>query len=149
MIEEQAIVTQIRGNRAEIQMQRQSACSHCELNRGCGTGAIGRMLGHRSKPLTIETSLSLKPGDRVLLGMPDGSFLKASLLIYGLPLFAMICFAMLGQLLFNGSEGLVLACALLGFFAGLLFSAKKAKTRFSAEFCPRILQINNEPTDSF
>jgi len=149
MIEEQAIVTQMRGNHVEIQMQRQSACSHCDLNQGCGTGAIGRLLGHRSKPLIIETSLPLKMGDRVLLGMPDSSFLKASLLIYGLPLFALVCSAIIGQWLFNGSEVLVLVSALAGFVAGLVFSAKKAKSRFSSEFSPRILQINSEPTDSF
>ena len=149
MIEEQAIVIQTRGNHVEIQMQRQSACNHCDLNRGCGTGAIGRLLGHRSKPLIIETSLPLKMGDQVVLGMPDSSFLTASLLIYGLPLFTLVCSAMLGQLLFNGSEGLVLGFALAGFVAGLAFSAKKAKTRFSTEFSPRILQINSEPTDSF
>ena len=149
MIEEQAIVIQTRGNHVEIKMQRQSACNHCDLNRGCGTGAIGRLLGHRSKPLIIETSLPLKMGDQVVLGMPDSSFLTASLLIYGLPLFTLVCSAMLGQLLFNGSEGLVLGFALSGFVAGLVFSARKAKTRFSTEFSPRILQINSEPTDSF
>ena len=149
MIEEQAIVIQTRGSHVEIQMQRQSACNHCDLNRGCGTGAIGRLLGHRSKPLIIETSLPLKKGDWVLLGMPDSSFLRASLLIYGLPLFSLICSAILGQLLFSGSEALVLVFALAGFVVGLVYSAKKAKSRFSAEFSPRILQINSEPTDSF
>ena len=149
MIKEQAIVIQTRENCVEIQMQRQSACNHCDLSRGCGTGAIGRLLGHRSKPLIIETSLPLKIGDRVVLGMPDSSFLRASLLIYGLPLFALVFSAMLGQLLFSGSEGLVLVFALAGFVSGLVFSAKRAKSRFSAEFCPRILQINSEPTDSF
>jgi len=149
MIKEQAIVTRTRGKHVEIQMQRQSACNHCDLNRGCGTGAIGRLLGHRSKPLIIETSLPLKMGDQVVLGMPDSSFLRASLLIYGVPLFALVCSATLGQWLFNGSQSLVLVSALAGFVAGLGFSAKQAKSRFSTEFSPRILAINSEPTDSF
>ena len=148
MIEEQAVVIQARGNHVEIQMQRQSTCNHCDLNQGCGTGAIGRMLGHRSKPLIIETSLPLKTGDQVVLGMPDSSFLRASLMIYGLPLLSLVCFASLAQMLFAGSEGLVLIFALAGLALGLIFSAKKAKSRFSSDFSPRILRINSEPTDS-
>ena len=140
---------QTHGNRVEIQMQRQSACDHCDLNRGCGTGAIGRLLGHRSKPLIIETSIPLKSGDRVLLGMPDASFLRASVLIYLLPLFSLVLFAILGQLIFGGSEVLVLLLALAGFLTGLLFSAIQARSRFSSEFSPRVLQVNSEPTDSF
>ncbi len=68
----------LEGDLAIIRMQRQSACSHCELNKGCGTGAIGRLLGHRSKPLAIRNDYDLKAGDRVLVGLPDRAFLNAS-----------------------------------------------------------------------
>lgn len=149
MIEEQAIVVGVKGETAEIQMQRQSACSHCELSRGCGTGAIGRLLGHRSKPLIVENALNLKPGDHILLVMPDQSFLKASLLIYGLPLGLLVVAAIAAEALFAGSELLVPIAAGGGFLGGLIISAKLAGKRFSEQFKPKILRINNEPTDRF
>lgn len=149
MIEERAIVVGVQGQTIEIQMQRQSACSHCELSQGCGTGAIGRMLGHRSKPLLIESTLNLKPGDHILLGMPDRSFLKASLLIYGLPLGLLVLAAVFAQMLSNGSEILVPIAAGTGFLLGLFFSAKLAGKRYAGQFNPRILRINSEPEDQF
>jgi len=149
MIEEQAMVLRAQDGRVEIQMQRQSACNHCELNQGCGTGAIGRLLGHRSKPLVIDSNLVLKPGDRITLGLPDSSFLKASLLIYGLPLFALVLSSAAGHWFFNGTETEVLLSAIAGFCGGLVISSKLAKQRFSQQFYPRILKINSEPTNQF
>ncbi len=149
MIEEQAIVIGTKGTYVEIQMQRQSACGHCELSHGCGTSAIGRMLGHRNKALLIENTLNLKSGDHILLGMPDSSLLKASLLIYGLPLVLLIVAAILAQIASDGSEILVLASAGTGFSGGLMISTKLAGKRFAGQFKPRILQVNNEPTEQF
>ena len=149
MIVEQATVLRAQHGRVEIQMQRQSACSHCELSQGCGTGAIGRLLGHRSKPLIIDSRLELKPGDRLTLGLPDSSFLKASLVIYGLPLMTLVVTSIAGHWLFSGSETMVLLAAVSGFCAGLVISARLAKQHFSQQFYPRIMKINNEPTDQY
>lgn len=145
MIEEKAVVTGVVGNLAMIEVQRKSTCSHCELSRGCGTGAIGRLLGHRNKPLTISNKYDLKPGDRVLLGMPDKAFLKASLLIYGMPLLGMMAGGLLAQWLFGSSEMVTIILATTGFAAGLAFSANIAKRRFLPQFNPVILESNGEP----
>ncbi len=149
MIEEQATVLRAQDGRVEIQMLRQNACNHCELSQGCGTGAVGRLLGLRSKPLVISSDLELKAGDRVTLGLPDSSFLKASLLIYGLPLFALVLASGVGHWLFDGTETAVLISAITGFCSGLFFSSKLAKQRYSKQFYPRILKINSELTNQF
>jgi len=149
MIEEQATVLKAQYGRVEIQMQRQSACNHCELSQGCGTGAIGRLLGHRSRPLVIDSNFELRPGDKVTLGLSDSGFLKASLLIYGLPLITLLVTAIAGHWLFNGSETMVLLSAVSGFCGGLMISARLAKQRFSQQFYPRIIKINNEPTNQY
>jgi len=145
MVEEQAIVTGLDGDLAMIQMRRHSACNHCELNSGCGTGAIGRLLGHRSRPLTIRNKLNLKPGDRVLLGMPDRAFLRASLLIYGLPLAGLIGAGLVAQWAFSESELYVFIFSAAGFIAGLSSSSIIAKIHFSQQFNPKILQVDGEP----
>ena len=70
MIEENGTVVKVYANQVEIEMSRQGACSHCELSAGCGTGAIGRLLGHRSKPIIIQSDRDLNIGDEVVLGLP-------------------------------------------------------------------------------
>ena len=144
MIEEEAIVTALDGNLAIVQMQRQSTCSHCELSSGCGTGAIGRMLGHNSKPLTIRNDYELSPGDKVLLGMPERAFMKANLLIYGLPLAGLIGAGLLADWTFSKSELLVFSFSIAGFVAGLIISDRIASKQLSQYFAPIILQVNAE-----
>ncbi len=147
MIEEQAIVVGILGKNVEIRMERQSTCSHCELSPGCGTGAVGRLLGHRSKPLIIENTLKLKSGDHILLGIPNRSFLRASLLIYGMPVGLLVITALMVQMLSGGSEILVPIGACAGFLGGLFLSARLAGMGHAGQFNPRILQVNSEPID--
>lgn len=145
MIEEKAIVTGVEENLVTLQMQRQSVCSQCELGAGCGTGAIGRLLGHRSKPLTLSNKYNLKVGDKVVLGMPDKAFLIASLLIYGLPLLGLLAGGVLAQTLFGKSEMITILLALTGFTTGFIYSAVIARRRFSRQFNPLILDKNGEP----
>jgi sigma-E factor negative regulatory protein RseC len=147
MIKEQATVTGIEGNWAVIQMQRASVCSHCELNSGCGMGAIGRLLGHRSKPVMIVNEHQLKAGDSVILGLPERAFLKASLLIYGLPLLGLMVGGLLASWVIGKSELFVIAFALVGFVAGLQISAKIARNQHSSQFSPKVLEVRSEPTD--
>jgi len=145
MIKERATVVSLSGNRAEVQMQRQSACSHCEMSHGCGTGAIGRLLGKRSKPVKIEVDLNLSPGDEVELGLPEKAFLKASLLIYGLPLLGLFLGSVLADTIFIDSEFMIFVFAMAGLLSGLAVSSRIAKINFSREFNPEILAVISEP----
>ena len=78
MITESAVVTRRDGKLVELELQRNSTCGQCELSKGCGTGALGRLLGHRSKPIVIETDHDLKPGDRLQLGLSESALVIGS-----------------------------------------------------------------------
>lgn len=145
MVKEQATVTGLDGNWALIQMQRQSACSHCELSNGCGTGVIGRLLGLRSKPVKIKNEYQLKPGDSVILGLPEEALLKASLLIYGLPLLGLIVGGMLAFWITGKSDLYAFVFASAGFVTGFQISARLARKQYSNQFSPQILQVRSEP----
>jgi sigma-E factor negative regulatory protein RseC len=147
MIRETATVTRLEGSQAVIDIQRQSVCGHCELNNGCGTGAIGRLLGHRSKSLKITNDKGLKPGDQVILGMQERAYLNASLVIYGLPLMGLISGGLLSQWVFGESDVNAFIGASAGMTLCLIFSNLIAKYRFSRQFNPTILQIIAEPKD--
>jgi len=144
MLTESARVIRRDGNRVELELQRNSACGHCELSQGCGTGALGRLLGGRSRPLVIETDQDCRAGDRVVLAMPEAALVSASLLLYGLPL-AGLLLAGLGAMLFDPAEWLVVAAAGFGLFAGCKVSARAAKRIELAGQAPYIKQISVNP----
>ena len=148
MLTEPARVLRREGRRIELELQRGSACGHCELSEGCGTGALGRLLGHRVRTLTIETDRGCQPGDEVLLALPEAALVRSSLLLYGLPLLGLLCGAALA-IMMGFSEALVVSGAVLGLFAGLRLAAHRARKLEQSGFAPYIsaIRVNPGPAD--
>lgn len=144
MITEQAIVTGRDGNRVEIELQRASACGGCELSQGCGTGALGRLLGRRSKPLVIETRQDLKPGDRLELALSEAALVKVSLLAYGLPLLCMIAAALCAAAL-GAADHWVALLAAAGFYLGFKIAAHRSSLLEQDALIPYIVRIDVNP----
>jgi sigma-E factor negative regulatory protein RseC len=144
MITEQAIVTRCNGKQVELELQRGSACAECELSQGCGTGALGRLLGKRSKPLVIETDHDLKPGDRLHLGLSESALVKASLIVYGLPLLGMIVAGLLTSFA-AVSEALIALAAGVGFIFGFKLAAYLSRSLEDDHLTPYIVKIQVNP----
>ena len=107
MITEKATVVSVDGSGGlELEVQRQTACGHCEVQGACGVGAIGRLLGSRKPRISLQTEKDFKIGDIVTIGIPEGSLVRVSLTIYMLPLLALLIAAIIGQTLFGLSEWL-------------------------------------------
>lgn len=107
MITEQARVVSVdESGQLELEVQRQSACGTCEVQGACGVGAIGRLLGSRRPRISLQTDRDIKKGDIVTIGIPEGALVRVSLVIYMLPLLALLIAAILGQALFGLSEWL-------------------------------------------
>jgi len=143
MLTESALVTRRDGDRVELELQRSSACDHCELNQGCGTGALGRLLGRRSRPLVIETDRECKPGDRVLVELPESALVRASLLLYGLPLLGLVLGGLLAAML-EVPEWLVVGIALFGLFIGFKLATRMTQRLEQGGRAPyiRVIQVN-------
>ena len=144
MLTEPARVVSRDGRRVEVELQRGSACSHCELSEGCGTGAIGRLLGHRRRSLVIETDTACKPGDEVLLSLPEAALVRASLMLYGLPLLGLLAGGSLAIAL-SSAEWLVICGAALGLFAGFRLAARGTQKLEQRGFAPHISDIRVNP----
>jgi sigma-E factor negative regulatory protein RseC len=91
MIEEQAQVVEVTESDLIIEASRQSACGQCAQKSDCGQSAIAQWAASKmvnisvAKPLNMQVSV----GDTVLVGVDEKSFLKASVLLYFVPLIAM------------------------------------------------------------
>lgn len=144
MITEWAVVTRCERGQAEIMLQRSSACGDCELSQGCGTGALGKLLGNRMRPLLIETRQDLKPGDNLLLGLSETALVRASLTVYGLPLLAMVVAGLLAAVLDLGETWVTLS-SIAGFIAGYKFASHLTKRLEADRLTPYIVDIRVNP----
>jgi sigma-E factor negative regulatory protein RseC len=123
MIEEQGIVVASEAGIAEVEIVRRSTCGACSARSGCGVSLLDRVLGRRPQRLLLADKFKLHPGDEVIVGIPEGSLLKAALVAYMIPLFGLLAGAILGDLpQLDGAldQGLPLLAGILGFVAGLL-----------------------------
>ncbi|MEA1051696.1 SoxR reducing system RseC family protein [Lamprobacter modestohalophilus] len=123
MIEEQGIVVAIEAGIAEVEIVRRSTCGACSARSGCGVSLLDRVLGRRPQRLLLADKLKVRPGDEVIVGIPEGALLKAAVVAYMVPLFGLLAGAILGDLpRLDGAldQGLPLLTGALGFGAGLL-----------------------------
>ncbi len=139
MIEQQAQVTQVKGDQVWMSVQRKSTCQHCQLSEGCGTGSLGRLIGYKNTQWVFPNKLGLKKGDKVILSIPDRSYLLGSALVYILPLFAFFICAVVVETLWH-TEWLTVVLSLLSLGAGFLISGRLSRHHYSRDLQPEILR---------
>ena len=132
MIEEQAFIIALSDNNALVEIKRQSSCNSCDAQASCGTSSLSQLFGKR--PSQFNLSLNhcdiqdkLKVGDVIMIGLEDLSYLKASLLIYLLPIVFMFLFALLADQLMHVADVYIMLFGLFGLWFGLQVASKKAK----------------------
>ncbi len=141
MATERGIVTRVTPTAAWVKTVRSEACAHCEAKGYCADAGDG-------EEVEVETlnPLGAAIGDRVVLTFETGSFLKASFLIYLLPILLMIVGGFTGQRLASLAGLSESAAAALGAFfflaASLAFVRTRANrlARFDA-YRPKITRI--------
>jgi len=87
MIEELAIVTKIENHQVWVESGPNSACGGCLQKASCTTSAIGSVLKKKSVP--VDSDIQLKTGDQVMVAIDESLLLRASLLLYLVPLIAL------------------------------------------------------------
>lgn len=121
MIEERAIVAEAGAGYAWVDIQRRSACGHCQASAGCGTATLAKAWGTHSMRTRARSELLLQPGDEVMVGLADGVLLRGALLAYLLPLALLLAGALLGEAVFAGAgEEPVILSGTIGLGLGFL-----------------------------
>jgi sigma-E factor negative regulatory protein RseC len=124
MIEESGQVVELDGEFAWIESERGTTCGGCAVRKGCGTGAIARVLGQRRVRLRVINRINAAVGDRVVVGISESGLLRGSLAVYAVPLAALFAGALSGhfiggQLWPEARDPLAIAGAVIGLLAGL------------------------------
>jgi len=120
MMQEQAVVVAINGQKVSVETERQSSCGQCSARSGCGSALLGKFFNRNKQHLIVETDLSLVVGDKILLGLDENALLRGSFIVYAIPLLMMLLLPMIvGQ--FVLSEAVSILSAAVGFSAGIIY----------------------------
>jgi len=145
MIEEQAQVIEIKGSVLFLQAQTQSACGSCAANKGCGTSLLSKIVGRKFTHFQADNSVNADVGDTVVVGLSEDALLKGSLVMYVIPILAMLLFALLADYFLAAAtqyrDLMTAATAIMG----LVFGSLVSKWYFSRQssvhlFAPVVLR---------
>ncbi|OUR81542.1 hypothetical protein A9Q82_09140 [Cycloclasticus sp. 46_120_T64] len=136
MIEETALVQSINGSLIKVVTMQSSACQQCNESASCSTSVLSKFFGNKEIELELESSLVLRVGDKVLLGIEERTLLLLTSLIYFMPLCCLILFAVLGGFIesYLNLDGELLSIVLGvgglvgGYFAVRIFMARSFQT---------------------
>ena len=84
MIEEQATVVKIEGHDIWVEGTQSNACGSCQQKASCSTQALSQL--SKKKVTRVNSTLDLHIGDPVIIAIDEGLLLRASALLYFLPL---------------------------------------------------------------
>lgn len=141
MIEEVGIVVGIDDKIAEIEIVRTSACSACKAKAACGHHAIAQVSSKNRMRLFAIDLLASKVGQEVIVGIPENTLLKASLLMYLVPIIGLVVGAIVSSL-FTDQPFVAAISTVLGLLIGLgVAKQQSAKYQSNPEFHPRVLAV--------
>jgi len=119
LITETGRVLEVDGEWAWVACRRQVECARCAEGRGCGGGVLGRLLGDRLHKLRAATgSVTVAPGDLVLIGLGEDAIMRAAAAVYLVPLLSALAGGAAAAGLMGGGELAAIAGAAAGLWAG-------------------------------
>ena len=140
MITEKGIIQKIVHDKALVRIQKSSACASCESRDAC------RSLSDKEMLIEVSNDLQANVGDQVEVSVPEGSLLKLSVLVYLLPVGALVLGAYAGGIWAQSFRAEPTAASIFcGFLAmGVCFYILKRLDRAAqakCEYQPRMRRI--------
>lgn len=133
-------------NIAVARMTRKEACAKC---RACIAG-----LSEKEMIVEAENNCDAKVGDWVEIELESNGFLTAVLIVYGIPLIALVAGICLGYFIISPALNLGSAGEVLSFGIGLLFTAaaylwiRKNEERWNTrKYRPKAVKVTTEPVE--
>lgn len=141
MMIEKGVIESTSQQKTMVRVQKSSACAGCSTRNSCHTH-------DNQKDMVIEVinNLDAKSGDLVEISVPTGSFLKLTLIVYFLPVVALVIGAYIGgELADYLSLSSTLSSVLFGAVAmGLTFFILRSydqSANKTGQYRPQIIRI--------
>ena len=123
---------------AIVEIDALVACARCAAGKGCGAGLLGGDSTSKRVKAMISSGTDFQQGDEVLIALQPKNLLRASLLVYGLPLTG----ALLGAAAAYGlglNDGTAAVTALAGVAAGFTLARLRLQdVRCLRQFLPTV-----------
>ena len=154
MIETEAVVVGVGADGVEVQSAAAAGCGKCSTSGGCGGGRtiLGTRPGGGCR-MRVYGDLAVRTGDRVVIGLPESGYLRASVALYLVPLAGMFAAAgaaewLVSRLDAGSGDVLILVSGLAGLAAGFLwqrgFNRRMADDpRFQARLLRRLPAVED------
>lgn len=135
-------VKEVQGNIAVVTMERHDMCGDCH--------ACEMLSSKKQCTLRCECQVPCKVGDRVEVSITNEYFLKATYLVYGIPLVGFLIGLAVGsalaQCVSSYYRDLVVAmCIILGTGMGIFYIKTKEKKKAYQKFLPKVTGKKDYP----
>ncbi len=149
MIEEIGVICALEQHNSQqvvlVETQIKSTCGSCEAQSNCGTGAIAKVFASKRETLSFRLNELVEVGQKVSLGIPEENLLKASAIVYCLPLFTLVLSAVIGQSILPlaglMAEGWLILFSALNTYITFRFVRGFLSNSDQGDFHPRILKV--------
>ncbi len=145
MIKEWATVVSWQNGIALVSCDVKASCNSCASRAGCGSRVLNKLGPQTSHTISVPSEQPLMAGQKVELGIAEGSLLSSAMLVYLSPLVGLFVMGGIFQMLF-GTDVAALCGAVLGGVGGFLLArglSPKLATR--SEWQPVILSVGLPP----
>lgn len=145
MIKEWATVIAWHNGVAQVSCDVKASCNSCASRAGCGSRVLNKLGPQTTHTISLPSAEPLVAGQKVELGITEGSLLGSAMLVYMSPLLGLFVAAALFQVLF-GTDMAALCGAVLGGVGGFLI-AKGLSPRLAARetWQPIIISVGLPP----
>ncbi|MDX6020381.1 SoxR-reducing system protein RseC [Scandinavium sp. V105_16] len=145
MIKEWATVISWQNGLARVSCDVKASCSSCASRAGCGSRVLNKLGPQTEHTITVPSAEPLVAGQKVELGISEGSLLTSAMLVYMTPLFGLFVMAAVFQQLF-ASDLAAFAGGVLGGLGGFLVARGLSPKLASREaWQPVIISVGLPP----
>ena len=147
MIKQPATVIAETANAYLLETLPKSACKRCAEGKGCGGGILAQAFANKTYQLSIDKNKQLKLKDLVYIGIRSSLLVRASLLLYLLPLIVMVTVALVASSLTSGEDVYTVPAAIIGLIIGALISRTISNHYINENASPVLL--NDDKNDCY
>lgn len=141
MIEELGTVVAIDGNSVWVETQVKTTCAGCKASDACPTSTIAKAFTPKANHVLVQVPCELAIGQQVKIGISEKALLKASLMVYVVPLILLIFVASIFMSVFPAAHELMaLGFASMSALGGFWWASSYAKRpQHKHQFAPIFL----------
>lgn len=145
MIKEWATVVSWNNGIALVSCDVKASCNSCASRAGCGSRVLNKLGPQTSHTISVPCEQPLVEGQKVELGIAEGSLLTSAVLVYLSPLVGLFVMGGVFQMLFGTDLSAMFGAALGGVGGFLLAKGLSPRLAAREEWQPVILSVALAP----